>query len=380
MSRVPHLRGLHVDCAAATLRVSWEWAHPSTPQVRVLRSVRCCCGSPDDHVAGDSGQTLVHEGVEAGFADDAASEDEDLFYTVFARRGSRGPWRRPVWVRVRKAGYRPPDLGLPLSGDGAAAAARYAGGSLAGERFVEVEGDAEAAPAVEGPRDLLTLAIPVATMVMLGGFLVGVDARIITAGALALAIAWRLADGAEPDLRRFRTYLAIAAAAALFVFLATALIYFFAGALGATEGIGIYAWQLLARLYPVLLVVAMAGIWVFGGRLSGDSVGRRWWWALAVGLVALGALIPVAACVLAIVIGGLDYRAVAKRLGAGDQRARGRAQGSARGEQAQRVSERQALPSIAIRPGQKLPFCWAFACRLCPVGWRRCSSFGCRRC
>ena len=251
---------------------------------------------------------------------------------------------------------------------------------FAGERFVEVEGDAEAAPAIEGPRDLLTLAIPVATMVMLAGFLVGVDARIITAGALALAIAWRLADGAEPDLRRFRTYLAIAAAAALFVFLATALIYFFASALGATEGIGIYAWQLLARLYPVLLVVAMAGIWVFGGRLSGDAVGRRWWWALAVGLVALGALIPVAACVLRDRDRGSRLPRRREGVGAGDQRARGRAQGSARGEQAQRVSERQALPSIAIRPGQKLPFCWAFACRLCPVGWRRCSSFGWWRC
>jgi len=310
MSRVPILQGLRVDCRRAAVRISFVWARASSPQVRVLRSTRCSCGSPDAHLAGDSGQTLVHEGRQPDFIDQPAPDDEDLFYTIFARRDSGAPWRRPIWVRVHPRGYQLPALGLPSSGPSAAATERYAQAELAGERFIEIEGETEAAPAIDGPRDLVSLAITVATIPALACFLVGVDPRIITAVTFALAIAWRLSDGEQPDLRRFLTYLAIPATAALFVFLAGSLILLFSSNLPTS--IVIHPAHVLSYLYPILLVAAMAGIWISSGRLERDSKSRRWWWGLHAGLVALGALVPIAGCAAAIVIGGLEYRSAAE--------------------------------------------------------------------
>ena len=310
VSRVPILRGLRVDCGLAAVRISFAWARASTPQVRVLRSMRGSCGSPDAHLAGESGQTLVHEGTQLGFVDEPAPEDEDLFYTIFARRGPRAPWRRPISVRVHRRGYQPPALGLPPSGPNDAAVERYAQATLAGERFVEIEGQTEEAPVIDGPRDLAGLAITVATIPVLGCFLVGVDPRIITAVAFALAITWRLTDGEQPDLRRFLFYLAVPASAALLVFLAGTLFLFFASAL--PTAVDIRAAHVLTYLYPVVLVAAMAAIWVTSGRLARDSKSRGWWWGLLAALVALGALVPIAGCAVAIAIGSLEYRSVAR--------------------------------------------------------------------
>jgi hypothetical protein len=310
MSRVPVLKGLRVDCGLAAVRISFAWARASTPQVRVLRSTRCSCESPDAHLADDSGQTLAHEGRQLSFVDQRAPQDEDLFYTIFARRGSRAPWRRPISLRVHRCGYQPPALGLPPAGPSVAAEERYAQATLAGKRFVEIEGETEAAPVIAGPRDLAGLAITVATIPVLACFLVGVSPRLITAVALALAITWRLTEGEQPDLRRFLTYLAVPASAALLVFLAGSLFLFFASAL--LTAVVIRPAHVLSYLYPILLVAAMAAVWVISGRLARDSESRRWWWGLLAGLVALGALVPIVGCAMAIVVGGLEYRSVAR--------------------------------------------------------------------
>ena len=312
MTGVPVLQELHVECLGATLRMSWKWARPAAPTMRVMRSSRCACGSPDEHLSGESGQTLVYEGAQAGLVDLSAPQDDDLFYTVFARRRDpHASWRRPVWVWVHRRGYQPQALGLPSSGDSTAIADHYVRETLAGERFVEIKGDTEDAPAIQGPRDLVHIAIPIALVVALACFLMGVDRRLITVVALTLAIGGRLTDGERPDFRRFLTFLAIPAAATVFIFLATAIMYFFSANL--PTALDIRPSQLLAPLYPAVLLVAVAAVWVFSGRLGRDSQDRQWWWALVVGLVALGAVIPLAGCALAVVLGGLDYRSDAKR-------------------------------------------------------------------
>ena len=39
-----------------------KWARPAAPTMRVMSSSRCACGSPDEHLSGESGQTYLYLG------------------------------------------------------------------------------------------------------------------------------------------------------------------------------------------------------------------------------------------------------------------------------------------------------------------------------
>ncbi len=315
MSRVPVLRELSVSCQDATVRIAWRWAGGDGAQVRALRSTQWFCDSPDAHIDGDWGQRVLYEGDADSVVDPASDDTQDTYYSVFARRGPQAPWRRPLRVCVRKAGYQPPSLGMSLSGS-TAGAELYAPGRLIDGRYVEIGGDHEAPPAVGGSREWGLVLVPAITIGLLMGFLMGVDVRIITVAALAIAACWRLLDGARPDLRRFAHYLKIVALADGVFWAAALLFSFFAAMLSTQTTVRISASILLFWLYPILLLAGMAGVWLFTGRAldaSGKPAHMRPFAVLA-GLLVLAAVAAAVACALAAVFALYDLRRAAVAL------------------------------------------------------------------
>ena len=303
MSRVPVLRGLRVSCRETSVHLGWQWAGAST-HVRVLRSTECFCESPDAHAAGEWGQELVYEGRGGQLLDAAAGPDHDLFYSIFAR--GHGPWRRPIHVCVRRVGHQPPDLGV-LAAEGSLTAAKYAPGRLMGDRYVEIAGEDEAAPVVGGSRDWLVFVVPVVTLALLTGFLRGVDWRVLTVAALAIAACWRLLDGLQPDLRRFLAYLKVVAVIDGMFWAAALLISFFR-TLAPSSAVQVDHSVLLFWLYPLLLLAGMAGVWLLMSRALDDR-GRPIrplpYLALAA-LLGLAAVLPPLPCALMAVFGIYD--------------------------------------------------------------------------
>jgi len=331
---VPVLEWLSVSCRDSAVRLAWRWAGSSPVEVRALRSSQWFCDSPDAHVTGDWGQELLYEGRAGDVVDRGASDNEDVFYTVFARKGPRSRWRRPLRVCVRKAGYEPPPLGLSLSGS-TAGAKFYAPGRLIDGRYVEVSGDREAPPVVGGRREWGLVVVPLATLCLLMGFLAGVDHRLVTVVALALAAGWRLLDGAQPDLRRLLRYLKIVALVGAIFWLAPVLLFgFFAGALGATGMVSRSI--LILSLYPLIVLAAMVGVWLFMGRALDDAgkPTRLRPFAVLAALLVLAAVAAPLACVLAAVYAlvGLRRAAVARRAGRAERTAETQAQCEARAE------------------------------------------------
>lgn len=297
MSRVPVLEWLSVSCRDGAVRLAWRWAGGSLVEVRALRSMQWFCDSPEAHVDGDWGQELLYEGRAGDVVDRLASSSEDVFYTVFARKGAKSRWRRPLRVCVRKAGYEPPPLGISASG-ATAGAELYAPGRLIDGRYVEVGGDREAPPLVDGWRQWGLFLVPIATLGLLMGFLTGVDHRIITVAALALAAVWRLLYGLQPDLRRFFQYLKAVAVVNGMVWLAALLFWFFARMLAGLTTVTISGSILYRWLYPILLLAAMAGVWLFMSRAL-DEAGRptrRPAFVVLAGLLVLAALWAPLAC------------------------------------------------------------------------------------
>ena len=296
MSRVPVLRGLRVSCREASVHLGWRWAGDRPPQVRVLRSAECFCESPDAHSAGEWGQSLVYEGGGDQLLDAAADPARDLFYSIFGRARAGRPWRHPVHVCVRRLGYDPPPLGL-LATEGSETAARYAPGRLMGDRYVEISGETEAPPIVGGSRDWLIFIMPVVTLALLTGFLRGVDWRLLTVAALAIAACWRLLDGLQPDLRRFLAYLKVVAVVDGLFWAAALLIFFLSSFLPASQ-VRVAGSVLLFWLYPLLLLVGMAGVWLLMARAF-DELGRptrTWPYLVLAGLLGLAAVVPPLSC------------------------------------------------------------------------------------
>ncbi len=269
MSHIPVLRGLRVSSQEASVHLGWGWAGARPPLVRVLRSMECFCESPEAHRTGEWGQELLYEGHGSQLLDAQASRSQTLYYSIFARARARAPWRHPIQVCVRKIGYEPPALGV-LAAEGSPAASLYAPGRLIGERYVEITGSEEAPPVVGGSRDWLLLVVPIATLVLLSGFLRGMNVRLLTTAALALAACWRLLDGVHPDLRRFLAYLRVVALVDVLFWLAALLFSFFVAFLPASQ-VQIKGSILLFWLYPLLLLAAMAGVWLFMSRALDDQ-------------------------------------------------------------------------------------------------------------
>lgn len=307
MSRVPVLRELSVSCLDASVRLAWRWAGSSPAEVRALRSTQWFCDSPDAHTDGDWGQELLYEGRAGVVIDSRADGRDDVFYSVFAREGPKGAWRRPLRICARKNGYEPPPLGLSLSGS-AAGAELYAPGRLIDGRYVEIGGDYEAPPVVGGSREWGVVLVPAVTVGLLAGFLMGIDVRIITVAALGIAACWRLLEGARPDLGRFLHYLKIVALVDGFFWAAALLFSFFVAMLPTT--VRISGSILIFWLYPLLLLAGMAGVWLFMGRAV-DATGKPTrpvpLAVLAVLLVA-AAIAPPVACVLAALFVLYEYR------------------------------------------------------------------------
>ena len=292
------LRELRVSCKDATVHLAWRWAGDSPPHVRVLRSAEWFCDSPDAHLAGEWSQELAYEGEGRELLDAQAGPQRDLFYSIFARRGTRGAWRRPVRICVRKIGCEPPALGVS-PGAGTAANELYAPGRMIGDRYVEISGSQEEPPMVGGSREWLLVVLPAATIGLLMGFLGGLDVRLLTVAALGLALCWRLLDGAHPDPKRFLTYLRVVAVVDGFFWVAALLILFFVYVL--PTDLVVDNSILLFWLYPLLLLAGMAGVWLFAGRALNDEGRpvRPGPLAVLVGLLALAAVLPPVACALA---------------------------------------------------------------------------------
>ncbi len=315
MSHVPVLHGLRVSCREASVHLGWQWAGGSPPQVRVLRSTECFCESPEAHTTGDWGQQLSYEGNGGQLLDAAADPACDLFYSVFARASDRAPWRRPVRICARRVGYQPPDLGA-LATEGTQAAARYAPGRLMGDRYVEISGAEEAPPVVGGSRDWLILVMPVVTIALLTGFLRGMDVRVLSAAALAIAACWRLLDGLQPDLRRFLAYLKVVAVVDGMFWAAALLVWFFSSFLPASQ-VKVDGSVLLFWLYPLLLLAGMAGVWLLMSRAL-DERGRPTRplpYLVLAGLLGLAALLPPLPCALIGAFGVSDYVRSTRELG-----------------------------------------------------------------
>jgi hypothetical protein len=307
LPRVPVLRELRVSCRDATIHLAWRWAGDAPPQVRVLRSSECFCDSPDAHVTGEWGQELAYEGAGRQLVDAQADCGHDVFYSIFARRTARGPWRSPLRICVRKAGHEPPALGASAVA-GATAAAFYAPGRHIDGRYVEISGDQEAPPMVGGSREWLLVAVPAATIGLLVGFLRGFDAGLLTVAALTIAAGWRLLEGVQPDLRRFLVYLRLVAVVDGVFWLAALLFSFFVASLPTT--VSISGSILLFWLYPLLLLAGMAGVWLFMGRALDDGGKPKHPkpFLILAGLLALAAVLPPVACVLAGGFAVYDYR------------------------------------------------------------------------
>ena len=306
MTRVPVLADLQVSCHNGAVHLGCRWAGDQRVHLLILRSHEWFCESTDAHLRGDWGQQLIYEGESRQVIDRQAGTDEDSFYTIFARRPKARQWRHPVRLRVHKAGYEAPQLGLP-GGTYAAATQHYAAGRFIDGRYVEITGDDEAEPAIHGSRDWLLLIIPAVTLGLLMGFLTGLDARVITPVALSLAACWRLLDGRQPDLRRFLGYLRVVAAVDLGFWAAAALFFLFASNL--PTDLTINGSILLFWLFPLLLVAGMGGVWLIAGRLL-DDTGRPtmgWWLAVVGGAIALGFALPPLGCALAASLGLREY-------------------------------------------------------------------------
>ena len=306
MSRVPVLRELKVSCYDASVHLGWRWAGRAA-QVRVLRSTECFCDSPESHLTGEWSQDLIYEGSGSQILDGHAARDHDVYYSIFARRGARGAWRRPIRVCVRKAGHQPPALGRD-DVEGGLAAALYAPGRVIGDRYVEIAGSEEPAPAVRGARGWLLIVVPAGTLGVLMGFLRGVDVRLLTVAGLALAACWRLLDGAQPDFRRLLAYLRVVAVVDGFFWAAALLVSSLISILPASQ-VRVSQSVLLFWLYPLLLIAGMAGVWLFMS-FALDGRGRPAHLVPFVVLAAVlgaAALLPAAVCALAAAYAVWEY-------------------------------------------------------------------------
>lgn len=132
------------------------------------------------------------------------------------------------------------------------------------------------------------------------GFLRGVDVRLLTVAALALAACWRLLDGAHPDFRRLLAYLRAVAVIDGFFWAAALLMSFFVSILPASQ-VRVSNSVLLFWLYPLLLLAGMAGVWLFMS-FALDGQGRPAHlvpFAVLAAVLGAAALLPAAACALA---------------------------------------------------------------------------------